>query len=340
MFRTGKQFLGIVLVCLSLFTQIGCKDDVKEDLVGNWYRSGVPDFRGIARSAAVAFVLGDSAYVGTGYSNQLNSLKDFYKFNVTYNSWTQIADFGGEIRNDAVAFAIAGKGYVGTGYNSNAERYTKDFWQYDPTKNSWKKISEFPGDARQHASAFSIGDKAYVGMGFDGNNYLQDFYEYTAATDSWKIVAGFSNKRRGAVTFSIGSKGYLAFGLNNSQKYRGDIWEFDPTQNGGIGTWTQKTMLKVDDAEQGRAFSVPLVLNNKAYLVGGTTGGSLSTVWEYDPATDAWTEKTAFEGGARNFAVGFVLKGVGYYGTGIAGTRLDDMWGFNPSAAQDSDDNY
>ncbi len=327
-------------MCLSLFAQWGCNRDVDADLVGNWYRSGVPDFRGIARSSAVAFVLGDSAYVGTGYSNQLNSLKDFYKFNADYNSWTQIADFGGEIRNDAVAFAVSGKGYVGTGYNSNAEKYTKDFWQYDPTKNSWKKIAEYPGDARQHATAFTVGDKAYVGMGYDGINYLQDFYEYNPANDSWRTVSGFSNKRRGSVGFSIGNKGYLAFGLNNSQKYRSDIWEFNPSENNGIGKWTQKNILKVDDAEQGRAFSVPLIINNKAYLVGGSSGGSLSTVWEYDPSTDAWTEKTSFEGGARNYAVGFVLKGVGYYGTGIAGNRLDDMWGFNPDAVQDDDDNY
>lgn len=340
MFRIGRKILGIALIGLTVATQFGCNNDDDVDLQGNWFRSGVPDFGGIPRSSAVSFVIADSAYVGTGYSNQLNSLKDFWKFNSATKSWSQMADFGGVIRNDAVGFAANGKGYIGLGYNTNAETYLKDFWSYDATGNKWTAVAgTFPGTARQYASVFVVSDKAYVGLGYDGTNLLQDIYKFDPATGAWTEAMSFSNKRRGAVAFSLNGKGYLGFGVNNSGVYRSDLWEFDPTAGNGVGSWTLKTTLKEDDKEQGRAFSVPLILGDKVYLVGGMSGSALSTVWEWASASDTWTQRTSFEGSARNYAIGFVVGGKPYYGTGASGTRFDDMWSFDPNATQDDDDN-
>lgn len=341
MFRIGRKILGIALIGLTVATQFGCKSKDEVDLQGNWFRSGIPDFGGIPRSSAVSFVIADSAFVGTGYSNQLNSLKDFWKFNSATKSWSQIADFGGVIRNDAVGFAAAGKGYVGLGYNTNAEAYQKDFWTYSTVNNKWTVVAKaFPGTARQFASAFVVADKAYVGLGYDGTNLLQDIYKFDPATGAWTEASSFSNKRRGAVAFSLNGKGYLGFGVNNAGLYRSDIWEFDPAAGtNGVGSWTLKTTLKVDDKEQGRAFAVPLILGDKVYLVGGTSGSALSTVWEWATVGNTWTQKTSFEGTARNFAVGFVVGGKPYYGTGALGTRFDDMWSFEPTVAKNDNDN-
>jgi hypothetical protein len=51
-------------------------------LVGN--RVTRADFDGIARSEAVSMVIGDTAYVGTGF-DITNFLKDFWKCNVEGN---------------------------------------------------------------------------------------------------------------------------------------------------------------------------------------------------------------------------------------------------------------
>ena len=38
--------------------------------------------------------------------------------------------------------------------------------------------------------------------------------------------------------------------------------------------------------------------------------------WEYDPATNTWTQKADFGGTTRSVAVGFSIGSKGYIGTG------------------------
>ena len=54
--------------------------------------------------------------------------------------------------------------------------------------------------------------------------------------------------------------------------------------------------------------------------------------WEYDPATDTWTQKANFGGGARTGAVGFSIGTKGYVGTGIDANDLlrKDFWEYDP----------
>ncbi len=73
---------------------------------------------------AVAFTIGDIAYVGTGRNPGFVEQKDFYAFDAKTNTWSAIDDFGGSARHGAAAFAIGGKGYVGTG--TDVTGYKKD----------------------------------------------------------------------------------------------------------------------------------------------------------------------------------------------------------------------
>lgn len=51
--------------------------------------------------------------------------------------------------------------------------------------------------------------------------------------------------------------------------------------------------------------------------------------WEYDPATDSWTQKADFGGLARYNAVGFSIGTKGYIGTGMGGGN--DFWEYDPT---------
>ena len=44
--------------------------------------------------------------------------------------------------------------------------------------------------------------------------------------------------------------------------------------------------------------------------------------WEYDPATNTWTQKADFGGTARTNAVGFSIGSKGYIGTGNDGSHF------------------
>ena len=66
----------------------------------------------------------------------------------------------------------------------------------------------------------------------------------------------------------------------------------------------------------------------RAFVIQGNNGNPL---WDYNPATDTWTEIGDFPGPSRGFAVGDEWDGLYYYGFGtLNGVALNDLWVFNP----------
>ncbi len=217
----------------------------------------------------------------------------------------------------------------------------KKFFQYDPTANSWSKKTDFGGTARYSAVGFQVGGKAYFGTGYDGN-YLKDFYQYDDSANTWALVNGFSgNKRRNAAVFIINDKAYLGTGVNNGVNQE-DFWEFDTAKD----IWTRKRDIDQDDDDDysynddyaiTRSNASSFTTNGLGYIVGGE---GLKTVWEYNPTTDLWEERTAMEGAARTDAVGFSINNRGFYMLGRTGTTyFDDAWEFKPLEEQNDDDN-
>jgi hypothetical protein len=177
--RINRVLLFISISWVALL--VGCTDSDVTTL-GDWRT--LAQFEGVGRSAAVSFVIGEVAYVGTGVNDKNDLLKDFWAFDQTRNAWTQVADFGGAARNSGVGFAIANKGYVGTGSDASY-RLLKDFWEYNPGDNTWVQIATFYGAVRRNAVAFSVNNKGYVGTGHDGTNYLKDFWVYDPISCFW-----------------------------------------------------------------------------------------------------------------------------------------------------------
>ncbi|MFT4203100.1 MAG: hypothetical protein QM610_04235 [Chitinophagaceae bacterium] len=84
------------------------------------------DYTTIVRTGAVAFVIGDYAYLATG--NNLNTWA--YNFSTTY--WEIRTPYQKSTRAGAVGFAIGSLGYVGTGSASGT--YTDNFSAFDPSE--------------------------------------------------------------------------------------------------------------------------------------------------------------------------------------------------------------
>ena len=90
-----KHFKNLIIVTTSfILIGVACTpgDPLTTSLLGNWVKR--IGFDGNGRAGAVSFVIGDSAYVGTGFDG-INKLNDFWEFNPATNSWKQIANFGG-----------------------------------------------------------------------------------------------------------------------------------------------------------------------------------------------------------------------------------------------------
>jgi N-acetylneuraminic acid mutarotase len=184
---------------------------------------------------------------------------------------------------------------------------------------------------------FQVGGKAYFGTGYDGN-YLKDFYQYSQSANTWTLVNGFSgNKRRNATVFVIDDKAYLGTGVN-SGSYQVDFWEFDPSTD----VWTKKRNL--DDNEDDHDDYLIARSNASSFAINGlgyvACGESSKSIWEYNPTTDIWKEKTSLEGSSRTDAVGFSINQRGFVMLGRIGTSyFDDSWEFKPLEAQNDDDN-
>src|SRR5439155_25480349 len=77
--------------------------------------------------------------------------------------------------------------------------------------------------------------------------------------------------------------------------------------------------------------AVGFSIGNKGYIGIGYHIGVEKDFWEYDPVTNAWTQKADFGGTAREQGVGFSIAGKGYIGTGSASNGLSrDFWEYDP----------
>jgi N-acetylneuraminic acid mutarotase len=138
-------------------------------------------------------------------------------------------------------------------------------------------------------------------------------------------------ERYGAVSFSIGTKGYLGTGIYYKQgtTYRKDFWEYNPSTD----SWTQKANF----SGVARGFAVGFSIGTKGYVGTGSTGGNTcKDFWEYNPATNAWTQKANYGGTDRECATGFSLGNKGYLGTGYKYVNgilqnLADFWEYDPA---------
>lgn len=349
-----SPLFSIAVVSILAIALFSCDSgsDTKSKPLGEWYRES--DFDGTARSSAVLFMIGETPYLGTGFTQPQNTtsglfLKDFYYYSPG-KSWSSewapkvpLATFPGAARSNAVAFSINGKGYVGLGRNSDG--YLSDFYEYDPALNTWTQIADFPGVARTGAVAFAVEGNGYVGAGFDGTNVLKDMYAYDPTSGTWTAKAGVGGtKRYNAFSFVIGSKAYVGGGIGTDQLTQTTFWEYDPSTD----LWSEKNDLredKIDDDPNDKDYTiarhqaVTFVINGLGYVVNGKIGSSYSNqVWEYNPDTDAWIEKNAFEGIAREGSIGFSIGDRGYITTGLSGnSRFEDMWSFDPTAIDEDE---
>ncbi len=184
--------------------------------------------------------------------------------------------------------------------------------------SQWVAKQSFGGSVRTFAMGFSINDTAYVFGGSDVNGTtFRDNWAYDPVSDSWtqkaNIPGGF---RCAAVTFSIGNKAYFGTG-NNGVDYLDDFYEYDATTN----TWLTKTNFPGGPREEAVGFSI----GNKGYIgtgqifIVGPNNSFTQTYndfYEYDPVTDAWTQKASIPGLERAYAVGTGFGNKGYVGLG------------------------
>jgi PKD repeat protein len=236
-------------------------------------------------------------------------------------NWVQKADYTGGFTDRAVSFSIGNKGYVINYTNLSV---------YDPATNSWTQKANFPGSGSWRTSAvgFSIGFRGYYGTGETTTGIMKDFWEYNSLSDVWSQKKDFpGGARYFANAFSIGNKGYLGIGNNNTGFLLNDFWEYNPAMD----SFTKKANFPGIKRQR----SVGFAIMNKGYITSGQDSSYskyLKDLWEYNPANNSWVRKADLPDSGRMHPVGIGIGDKGYVGTGYDGIKyFKDFWEYAPS---------
>ncbi|MEQ1745514.1 MAG: hypothetical protein ABMA02_08815 [Saprospiraceae bacterium] len=243
--------------------------------------------------------------------------------------WTRKADFSGQPRYNAVSFSINGKAYVGLGSSTTeGTQPYMDFREYNPATNTWTKKADCACGSLTGATAFSVGGKGYLA----GGNSHRKLFEYNPATNTWAEKALMPNVPQGgrlSVGFAINGKGYVVETALTKQ-----VFEYNPATN----TWVVKPN---QFPGTGRHSATGMAIGNKGYLGTGVEDDfnpdPLNDWWEYNPATDTWTQKADYGGGKIGGAMSFSVNGKGYVVMGKSKEQnnsdghKNETWEYNPA---------
>ena len=273
--------------------------------------------------------IGSKAYIIPGFTPgsyfETAPKTDFFEYDPATDTWTKKANLPSFNVSYSLAFSINGKGYFAL---------SDGIWVYDPAIDTWIKKLTFPAGISSFVTGFSIGNKGYFSFGNGSPNQL---WEYDPATDTWVQKASFPGTTSLSYFdahsgFVIGNKGYIAKKGDTDPSNKNDLWEYDPA----LDTWTQKASFGGNINISSNGFGIA----GKGYIA-----TALSVVpdlpytemhfWQFDPATNSWTEKAMFPGQPRGYSVGLSIGNKGYIGFGVISYRTgapaaNDFWEYTP----------
>ena len=220
--------------------------------------------------------------------------------------WDKAAPFP-EPEEELYGVEAGGKMYVIGGFSENGKPAPAMVYEYDAAADRWTKKKPIPVPVH-HQAQTEYNGKIYVfggcqrplsGPGMGGWEPVDNTWEYTPATDTWRALAPMPVKRCSAVAEEVGGKIYVIGGAtimensgetalfgNRPARVLGTNQAYDPATN----TWATRSPMPTT---RNHAFSG--VVNGKIYVIGGRLGAAHVTassntdvVEEYDPARDLW----------------------------------------------------
>lgn len=160
-------------------------------------------------------------------------------------------------------------------------------------------------------------------------------YSFAQGQNSWTKKANFGGlKRERAVSFSIGSYGYVATGEDTVNVTHNDLWRYDPE----LDVWTQMADLPGSPRRNAVGFS----LEDMGYVGTGidssesSLGSPLNDFWQYDPLANSWTQKADYPGAGGwgvYYAGAFTADDKGFVTCGKYGPSAYafDLWEYKPT---------
>jgi N-acetylneuraminic acid mutarotase len=135
----------------------------------------------------------------------------------------------------------------------------------------------------------------------------------------------------GPSSFTIGDTVYIVNGTtarlgNPPMTMTQSVWAYNSQTN----SWTQKSNFPGLSMYDGGGFAI----GGYGYIVNGfdstASGSGSNALWQYNPATDSWVQKSPFPASARYDDAWFVLNNKAYVACGFK-PYSNDLWEYDPS---------
>lgn len=175
---------------------VGLGDDRQSNL-DDWWEYDIAtdtwsqkaDFPSFARHHPFYFAIGDYAYVGLGHGsvpvNGKVVYNDWYRYDPSNDTWTQLNDLPSQGRVAGTHFAYGGKGYILAGEDEDHANnfFDAEFWEYTPDTDSWVELDSIPiGDSRWAPGCFVVDSSLYFLAGEnserEGKQSQKDVWHY------------------------------------------------------------------------------------------------------------------------------------------------------------------
>lgn len=127
-----------------------------------------PDLPGLPRHHPYHFAVGGAVYTGLGHGNGpgTNIYNDWYRWDLSTESWQQMSDFPDQGRVAGTQFSVNDRGFVLSGDGDNHYTMpTGEFWEYDYITDTWTELTPHPGVSRWAPGSFTIDNTVYFTSG-------------------------------------------------------------------------------------------------------------------------------------------------------------------------------
>lgn len=282
--RQSPDIFTFLLLLIIAVTGTYCKKDKNEapPLPTDHWESVTSGRQRNIGIANWSFVINNKAFFGSKDG-------DLYIYDYSRKDWVGTFSYptGFEPRWSCAVAVYNNKAYIGNG-RYGAGQFLRDWWEFDPeASNPWRKLPDCPV-AGADGTAFIHNGKLYNALQIDersGNETIQKrVYVLDLSTEKWDNNFAQLSVNCGSSGFSflLNSKLYFGTGYNNSvpgSVFTRDCAVYDPSND--QTTSIAQFPVEMQSAENAITFT----RNGKGYVLGKN-----KELFEYDPATNRWTE--------------------------------------------------
>lgn len=268
-----------------------------------------------ARTAAVAFAIGDRAYVWGGRDEHGRLSNTLYCYDAKEDRWTSLGTTPLSPRVSATAAVVGSKAYIGLGFSQGIYRdsaYLRDWWSFDPATQTWDSLAPYPATNTVGGISYVEDNAVYYAYGFS-TGFGSTVYQYDTQTNHWSELVQQHTRMLSVMApsgCSLKGRHFIGSGYRTADQ---DSWYEIHWQE----PWSECAPIP-----GARSMAVSAAGTDCIYLAGGRafhgemSGGKVyDDILRYDVKTNTWTLAGRLPTGAEHM-IGFTLGGKTYIGLG------------------------